>query len=98
MSAESLADKQRRLAAEIARQRSDLARAYRDIERPIHYTEQAMRGFGFLRQNPWVLTVIPATFSITGTIINLLRNKPAKGSRRGFKWGRREEEREAKRE
>ena len=95
---ETLAEKQHRLAADIARQRGQLADAYRDIAKPILYTEYALRGFGFLRQNPWVLTIGPATFSIVSTVIGLIRNKPAKSDRRKSKWFAREEEREAGRE
>ena len=95
---ESLADKQRRLAADIARQRSQFAQAYRDIERPVHYGEQALRGLGFIRQNAWIFTAVPATLSITTTIINLLRNKPAKASSKRGKWFARDAEREVRRE
>jgi hypothetical protein len=95
---ETLAEKQRRLAAEIARQRGDIARAYHDLQTPIRYGEQALRGVGFLRQNAWIFTAVPATLSITTTIINLLRRKSGKPPTRGFKWGKREVEREAERE
>ena len=96
---ESLAEKQRRLAADIARQRGQLAEAYRDIAKPILYTEYGLRGFGFLRQNPWILTIVPATFSTTTSILALIRNfKPAKTETRKFKWFGREAEKEAKRE
>ena len=93
------------LAATIARQRGELAEAYRNIEKPIRYTEYGMKGFGFLRQNPWVLTVIPAALSISSTVFGLVKNKPAKAAPRpkkdteeprskGFvghaaKWGKR---------
>ncbi len=66
------------LAAEIARQRGEFAVAYRNLEKPILYTEYGMKGFGFLRQNPWVLTAIPAALSISSTVLGLVRNKPAK--------------------
>ena len=95
---ESLAEKQRRLAADIARQRGELATAYRDIARPILYTEYGLRGFGFLRQNPWVLTIVPAAFSTTTTLIGLVRTlKPGKTEPRKFKWLGREGEQEVKR-
>ena len=103
---ESLAEKQRRLSADIARQRGQFATAYRDIAKPILYTEYGLRGLGFLRQNPWVLTVIPAALSTTTAVLGLVRQfKPAKSvTPRQAKWfglGREEErevERAAKRE
>jgi hypothetical protein len=96
---ESLAEKQRRLAADIARQRGELATAYRDIAKPILYTEYGLRGFGFLRQNPWVLTIVPATFSTTTTLIGLIRMLTSpKAAPRKAKWFGRAEEKEAKRE
>ncbi len=51
-----------------------------------------------LRQNPWVLTVVPATFSIASSIIGIIRNKPAKASPKRGKWFARGSEREVERE
>ena len=51
---ENFAERRGILSAQIARQRGELAEAYRNIEKPIHYAEYGMRGFGFLRKNPWV--------------------------------------------
>jgi len=73
---ESMDQRRARLAATIAGQRSELANAYRNLEKPIHYAEYGMRGFGFLRKNPWVLTVVPAVFSISSTLIGLRKGKP----------------------
>jgi hypothetical protein len=99
---ESPAQKQARLSAEIARQRTQLAAAYRDIAKPVLYTEYGLRGMGFLRQNPWVLTVIPASLSTTTSLIALVRYFfPGKAEPRKTKWfGRaeRDAERDAKRE
>ena len=100
---ESFSEKQRRLAADIERQRGQLATAYRDIAKPILYTEYGLRGFGFLRQNPWILTIVPASLSTTTSLIAIVRNFiPGKTVPRKFKWfGResaKETEREAKRE
>ncbi len=70
---ETLGEKQRRLAGEIARQRSQLAGAYRDIAKPILYTEYGLRGMGFLRQNPWILTIVPASLSTTSSVLAIIR-------------------------
>ena len=52
------------LAARIARQRTELGQAYRHLEKPIRYTEYGMRGFGFIRSNPWIFAAAPALFSV----------------------------------
>ena len=78
---ESMTQRRAHLAAEIARQRGELATAYRNLAKPIHYTEQAMRGFGFLRQNPWVLSVVPAAFTIGSTLFGLKKSVSGKSSR-----------------
>jgi hypothetical protein len=95
---ESLADKQRRLAADIARQRGQLALAYRDLAKPILYTEYGLRGFGFLRQNPWLLTIVPAGLSAASSLIALRRAlKTPKTAPRKFKWFGRDAERDTDR-
>jgi hypothetical protein len=66
------------LIAQIARQRGELAEAYRNLAKPIQYVEGGMRGFAFLRANPWVLTVVPALVSITTSVVGVVRNKPPK--------------------
>ncbi len=83
---ETLSEKRQRLAAQIARQRGELARAYDNLQRPVHYTEYAMRGFGFVRENPWVFSVVPAVVTITATIVGLVRNKPVPAPKRGRGW------------
>jgi len=75
---EDFAERRRHLIAEIARQRGDLAEAYRNLERPIHYAEYGMRGFGFLRKNPWVIAAVPAVFSMASTLIGLKTKKSSK--------------------
>ncbi len=98
---ESSAEKRRRLAADIERQRGQLATAYRDIAKPILYTEYGLRGMGFLRQNPWILTIVPAASSTTTSVVGLIRNlqgfksKPAPTG--WFKRGERDAERKAER-
>jgi hypothetical protein len=74
---ESITERRTRLAGQIARQRSELGQAFRNLEKPIHYAEYGLRGFGFLRQNPWVFTVLPATFSIISTVFSLRKTLKA---------------------
>jgi hypothetical protein len=71
-------DRRRHLIAEIARQRGELAEAYRNLEKPIHYAEYGLRGFGFLRKNPWVFAAAPAVVSVTSTLFGLRKKKFSK--------------------
>jgi hypothetical protein len=68
---ENFAERRGRLIADIARQRGQLAEAYRNLEKPIHYAEYGMRGFGFFRRNPWVFAAVPAVFSVASTLLGL---------------------------
>jgi hypothetical protein len=75
---ENFAERRGLLAAQIARQRGELAEAYRNLEKPIHYAEYGMRGFGFLRQNPWVFVAVPAVVKLASTFLGLKQKKSAK--------------------
>jgi hypothetical protein len=79
---EDFAERRRHLIAEIARQRGELAEAYRNLEKPIHYAEYGMRGFGFLRKNPWVFVAAPAAIKLASTFIGLKTAKASKPSPR----------------
>jgi hypothetical protein len=68
------------LVAQIESQRMELAQAYRALEKPIQYGEQALKGFGVLRRNPWIAMAAP---SVTGLVISgvgflIRRGKPAR--------------------
>jgi len=93
---ESMDQRRAHLAAEIARQRGELAEAYRNLAKPIQYAEHGLRGFGFLRANPWIGTLVPALFTITSSIIGVARNKPAKALPRQRQKLELEDRREAK--
>ena len=69
---EEFAVRRGQLAEQIARQRTQLAAAYLDLEKPIRYTEYGMKGFGFIRQNPWILTLTPALLGSLPSIFNLV--------------------------
>ena len=69
------AARRQELSAQIAQQRGDLVAAYLRLEKPIHYAEYGMRGFGFLRKNPWVIAAVPAAFSILSTLLSLRKKK-----------------------
>ena len=72
---QSIDQRRAHLAAQIARQRGELVEAYRNLEKPILYGEYALRGFGFFRKNPWVISVVPAAFSLGSTLLNVWRGK-----------------------
>jgi hypothetical protein len=67
------------LIAQIESQRMELTQAYRQLEKPIQYGEQALKGFGFLRRNPWIAMAAPGVtgllFSGLGALMR--RGKPA---------------------
>jgi hypothetical protein len=67
------------LTAQIESQRMELTQAYRQLEKPIYYGEQALKGFGFLRRNPWVAMAAPGVTSLLFSGIGFLlrRGKPA---------------------
>jgi len=77
-SSESLTERRAILTAQIARQRGELAGAYRDLGKPIHYAEYGLRSFGFLRKNPWVFIAFPAVFNVGATLLGLRKKKPAR--------------------
>jgi hypothetical protein len=74
---ENFAERRRRLAIDIARQRSEFSAAYDRLAKPIRYTEYGLRGFGFLRSNPWILAAAPAALSIVRTLWAFSRMKKA---------------------
>ncbi len=86
-SGESMTQRRAQLAADIARQRVEFSSAYRDMGKPIRYFEYGMRGFGFLRQNPWILSVVPAAFTISSAVVGMVRT-PKPEPKRSFmeKW------------
>jgi hypothetical protein len=81
---DDLAQKRHELTARIARQRDEFSIAYRNIAKPIHYAEQGMKGFSFLRANPWLFSIVPAAFTITSAIVGIVRNQPIAAKKSSF--------------
>ena len=78
---DSLHDRRRHLIAQIARQRGELADAYRNLHKPIEMGESGLRAFGFVRQNAWIFTAIPASLNVVTFLFglkSLIAGKPAK--------------------
>jgi hypothetical protein len=87
---EEFAARREALSAQIARQRGELAAAYRDLEKPIRYTEYGLRGIGFLRSNPWIFVAVPAVVSVASNLWSFGRKKssrPAPGQSRKIETG-----------
>lgn len=72
---ESLEERRKFLSGQIARQRAELATAYRNLEKPIHYAEYGMRGLGFFRKNAWIFVAAPTVLNIATTLFGLSRKK-----------------------
>jgi hypothetical protein len=79
-SGHELFQRRQTLIAQIESQRLELTQAYRQLEKPIHYGEQALKGFGFLRRNPWVAMAAPGAvgllFSGVGSLFRRAKPKP----------------------
>jgi hypothetical protein len=75
---ENLPARRQILIAQIESQRMELGQAYRQLEKPIHYGELALQGFGFLRKNPWVAMAAPGGTGLlfSGLGFLLRRGKP----------------------
>jgi hypothetical protein len=74
---EDFAERRRRLATQIARQRTEFSEAYTRLAQPIRYAEHGLRGFGFLRSNPWIMAAVPAAVSIIKLLWTFSRMKKA---------------------
>ncbi len=77
---DAFAERRAALAADIALQRGELARAYQNLEKPIRYTEYGMRGFGFIRANPWIFVAVPAVMNIVSMVFGLGKSRTPKAS------------------
>ena len=77
---DDFATRRDQLAVEIARQRRELVQAYIHLEKPIRYTEYGMRGFGFIRSNPWIFAAAPALFSIVKIAFGGKKKKSSQSS------------------
>jgi hypothetical protein len=78
---ESRYERRRHLIAEIARQRAELGEAYRGLHKPIELGESGLRAFGFLRENAWIFTAIPASLNLVTFLFglkNMVMGTPAK--------------------
>jgi hypothetical protein len=70
-SGESMDQRRAHLAAAIARQRGELADAYRNLHKPIEIGESGLRAFGFIRQNSWIFVAVPAALKVITFFVGL---------------------------
>jgi hypothetical protein len=63
------------LVARIALQRTELAAAYHALEKPIHYAEMGLRGFGFLKRYPWIAIAAPSALSMLFSTLSFVLHK-----------------------
>lgn len=68
---DNLEDRRRHLIAEIARQRTEFADAYRNLHKPIEIGESGLRAFGFIRQNAWIFVAVPAALKVVTFFLGL---------------------------
>lgn len=68
-------ERRAQLAIMIARQRGELASAYRDLAKPLHYVEKGMNGLSFLRNNPWIFAAAPAAFSLISSFFGRKKSR-----------------------
>lgn len=73
--AEDFATRRDELSRQIAIQRRELAEAYRQLEKPLHYAEYGMKGIGFLRQNQWLFVAAPTVVSVLMSVFGAVRGK-----------------------
>ena len=63
------------LVGKISLQRAELAAAYRELEKPLHYVEVGMRGFGFLKRYPWITVAAPSVVSMLLSVLGFVRRQ-----------------------
>jgi hypothetical protein len=65
------------LARQISGQRRDLAEAYRDLGKPIAYTQAGIKGVQILKQNAWLIALAPSAIGIVTGLLNLRKKDDA---------------------
>ena len=81
MSLQKYTDRREQLARQISGQRHELAEAYRDLGKPIAYTQAGIKGVQIVRENAWLIALAP---SAIGIITGLLRLRKKDAPKRGL--------------
>jgi hypothetical protein len=64
LSPQSLAQRREQISRQIALQRTELVHAYRDLAKPLAYTQTAIKGAQALKQNAWLVMLAPSLVSL----------------------------------
>ncbi len=76
---ESRADRRRRITEQIHRQRMELGHAFTDLARPLQYTQTAIVGLQALKQNAWLIALVPTVAKLGFTFFGWKKDERAKG-------------------
>ncbi len=72
-----LRDRRVKIAGQIAQQRHELAEAYRDLGKPLKYTQVAVKGAQVIRENAWLLALSPSVVGLVFSFLGWKKEKPA---------------------
>ncbi len=76
----NFAERREQLARQIAGQRRELAEAYRDLGKPLHYTQVAVKGVQVLQKNAWLIGLAPTAVSLVFAFLGWQKpEKPKRG-------------------
>jgi len=65
------------LMEQIARQRTELAHAYRGLAKPLDYTQKGIKGMKALRQNAWLIGLVPSIIAIVFSLFGWKKKEKA---------------------
>jgi hypothetical protein len=71
-------DRRVQLARQITGQRRELAEAYRDLGKPIAYTQAGIKGVQMIRQNAWLIALAPSAIGIVSGLLGLRKKDATK--------------------
>jgi hypothetical protein len=69
-------DRREKIAGQIAQQRHELAEAYRDLGKPLKYTQAAVKGVQVIRENAWLLALSPSVVGLVFSFLGWKKEKP----------------------
>jgi hypothetical protein len=98
LSKAGLATRREHLEKQIARQRAELAEAYRDLGRPLKYTQTGIKGFQFLKQNGWLLALSPSVVGLVFSFLGWKKTDQPRPKWFPFPWKKKPVEDEAEKE
>jgi hypothetical protein len=88
LSKAGLATRREHLAKLMARQRADLAEAYRDLGRPLKYTQVGIKGLQAVKENAWIIGVAPTVVGLLFTLFGLKKADKTRSKWFPFSFGK----------